>query len=305
MKAIVYTRYGGPEVLELIELPEPKVAQSSILVQVKAAALNPADIGMQAGAADSMIDAWFPVIPGWDVAGIVQAVGPGVSEFHPGDEVIGFVYEGILRHGTYAERVAAAVHYFALKPSNATWAQSAGLPLAGLTAYQAVMRHIKLSKGETLLIHGAGGSVGSLAAQIAVSLGAYVIGSASSADAPYLTSLGVKPVPYGEELVEKVRLLAPGGLDAVLDCAGRGVLAMSSALQRKDTRVFSIADAAPGVTTIFARPDQMDLMKLVELVEAGSLTVRVARTYPLESAADAQRALVQGRLSGKIILEIQ
>jgi NADPH:quinone reductase-like Zn-dependent oxidoreductase len=305
MRAIVYTRYGGPEVLELIELPEPKVAQSSILVQIKAAALNPADIGMQAGAADSIIDAWLPVIPGWDVAGIVQAVGPGVTEFQPGDEVIGFVYEGILRHGTYAERVAAAVHFFARKPSNATWAQAAGLPLAGLTAYQAVARHIKLSRGETLLIHGAGGSVGSLAAQIAVSLGANVIGSASPADALYLTSLGVTPVPYGDELVERVHLLASGGLDAVLDCAGRGVLAMSSALWGEDTRVFSIADAAPGATTIFARPDQTDLMKLVEMVEAGSLTVRVAMTYPLERAADAQRALVRGRLSGKIILEIQ
>jgi NADPH:quinone reductase-like Zn-dependent oxidoreductase len=305
MKAIVYRRYGGPEVLELVELPEPKVAQSSVLVQVKAAALNPADIGMQAGAADSMVDAWFPVIPGWDVAGVIQAVGPGVTEFHPGDEVVGFVYEGILRHGTYAERVAAAVHYFAAKPSNATWAQAAGLPLAGLTAYQAVVRHIQLSKGETLLIHGAGGSVGSLAAQIAVSLGARVIGSVSLDDDPYLVSLGVEPVHYGDTLVEKVRELAPRGVDAAFDCAGRGVLARTAPLYGERTRVFSIADAAPGATTIFTRPNQGDLVKLVELVDAGRLSVRVAATYPLESAADAQKALVQGRLSGKIILEIR
>jgi NADPH:quinone reductase-like Zn-dependent oxidoreductase len=305
MKAIVYRQYGGPEVLELVELPEPKVAQSSVLVQVKAAALNPADIGMQAGAADSMVDAWFPVIPGWDVAGVIQAVGPGVTEFRPGDEVIGFVYEGILRHGTYAERVAAAVHYFAPKPRNATWAQAAGLPLAGLTAYQAVVRHIQLSAGETLLIHGAGGGVGSLAAQIAVSLGARVIGSASLADDPFLVSLGVEPVHYGDELVEKVRELAPRGVDAAFDCAGRGVLARTAPLYGERTRVFSIADAAPGATTIFARPDQGDLVKLVELVDAGRLTVRVAATYPLASAAEAQKALVQGRLSGKIILEIR
>jgi NADPH:quinone reductase-like Zn-dependent oxidoreductase len=113
MDAIVYRKFGGPEVLELVELPEPKVGQGSVLVQVKAAALNPADIGMQAGAADGIIDARFPVTPGWDVAGVVQAVGAGVTEFRPGDEVIGFVYEGILRHGTYAERIAAAAHYFA------------------------------------------------------------------------------------------------------------------------------------------------------------------------------------------------
>jgi len=124
VKAIVYKRYGGPEVLELVELPEPKVGQSSVMVQVKAAGLNPADVGIQAGAGDSIIDAWFPVIPGWDVAGVVMATGPGVTEFRRGDEVIGFVYEGILRHGAYAERIAAAVHYFVRKPRNATWAQA-------------------------------------------------------------------------------------------------------------------------------------------------------------------------------------
>jgi NADPH:quinone reductase-like Zn-dependent oxidoreductase len=270
---------------------------------VKAAALNPADMGMQSGAADGIIDAWFPVIPGWDVAGVVQAVGPGVTEFRPGDEVIGFVYEGVLRHGTYAERVAAAVHYFARKPRNATWAQAAALPLAGLTAYQSVMRHIKLSKGETLLIHGAGGSVGSLAAQIAVSLGARVIGSASFTDQQYVESLAADPVLYGDGLVERVLALAPTGVDAVFDCAGRGVLRSSAALHVEGVRVFSIADAGPGITTIYARPDQADLDSLVDLVEAGRLVVRVAATYPLAEAAAAQKALQQGRLSGKIILE--
>ena len=305
MKAIVYKRYGGPEVLELVELPEPKVGQSSVMVQVKAAGLNPADVGMQAGAGDTIIDAWFPVIPGWDVAGVVQATGSGVTEFRPGDEVIGFVYEGILRHGTYAERIAAAVHYFAPKPRNATWAQAAGLPLAGLTAYQAVVRHVKLSKGETLLIHGAGGSVGSLAAQIAFSRGARVIGSASLADEQYLSSVGVEPVLYGDGLVDRVDELAPGGVDAILDCAGGAVLAATSALHRQGTRVFSIAAQAPGITTIYARPDQYDLFSLVDLVEAERLRVRVSATYPLASAAAAQRALQQGHLSGKIILELE
>ena len=305
MKAMVYKRYGGPEVLELVELPEPKVGQSSVMVQVKAAGLNPADVGLQAGAGDSIIDAWFPVIPGWDVAGVVMATGPGVTEFRPGDEVIGFVYEGILRHGAYAERIAAAVHYFARKPRNATWAQAAGLPLAGLTAYQAVLRHVKLAKGETLLIHGAGGSVGSLAAQIALSVGARVIGSAGLADQHYLKSVGVEPVLYGDGLVERVGELAPAGVDTILDCAGRTVLAETSALHRQDTRVFSIAGQAPGATTVYARPDQDDLISLVDLVEAGRLRVRVAATYPLASAAAAQRALQQGRLSGKIILELE
>jgi NADPH:quinone reductase-like Zn-dependent oxidoreductase len=165
------------------------------------------------------------------------------------------------------------------------------------------VRHIKLSKGETLLIHGAAGSVGSLAAQIAVTLGARVIGSASLADEQYLESLGVEPLLYGDGLVERVLALAPAGPDAVFDCAGRGVLGSTAVLHEQGARVFSTADGGPGITTIYARPNHADLISLVDLVEAGRLLVRVAATYPLASAAAAQKALQQGHLSGKIILE--
>ena len=105
MKAVIYRQYGGPEVLEVVEMPEPKVAQNSVLIRVKAAALNPADRVLQAGLGDSIMDAWFPVIPGWDVAGVVERVGPGVTEFAVGNNVIGFAREEILHHGTYSERI--------------------------------------------------------------------------------------------------------------------------------------------------------------------------------------------------------
>ncbi|HEX8816874.1 MAG TPA: NADP-dependent oxidoreductase [Terriglobales bacterium] len=305
MKAIIYRRYGGPEVLELSEVPEPKLAQNGVLIWVKAAALNPADHVLQAGLGDSIMDAWFPVIPGWDVAGVVERVGAGVTEFAAGDEVIGFVREEILRHGTYAEKISVPTSTLVRKPRNARWAQAAGLPLAGLTAYQSIVHTLKLTRGETVLIHGASGGVGSLAAQIAVQHGARVIGSGSTANHRYLHSMGVEPVLYGDHLVRDVRAIVPDGVDAIFDCVGRGVLALNPQLGRVGLRACSIADSAPGVTTVFVRMDQADLLRLVELVEAGRLTVPVAATYPLKDAALAQLALRNGgKGPGKIVLEV-
>ena len=304
MKAIVYERYGGPEVLRLVELPEPKIAQNSILIRVKTAGLNPADAALQAGHGDGFVDAWFPVIPGWDVAGIVERAGAGVTEFRPGDEVIGYVNESILRHGTFAEQVASSVEYFARKPKNASWEQAGALPLSGLTAYQAVVQHMKLRKAETLLIHGAAGGVGSLSAQIGLSLGARVIGSASPRNHSYLTSIGVEPVPYDDRLLERVDQLVPNGVDAVLDCIGNGTLERTSAVHGAGTRVLSIADSGPGITTVYARHAAMDLAKLVELVETSQLVVRIGGVYPLEAAAEAQTALRDRSVPGKAVLII-
>lgn len=305
MKAIIYRQYGGPKVLEFTDMPEPKLSQTSVQIRVKAAALNPADHILQEGLGDSIMDAWFPVIPGWDVAGIVERVGAGVSEFGSGDEVIGFVREEIIRHGAYAERVSATVSAFVRKPRNATWVQAAALPLAGLTAYQAIVHTLDIREGETLLIHGASGGVGSIAAQIAMSRGAKVVGSASAINHSYLRSIGVRPVLYGNHFVEDVRRIVPEGFDTILDCAGRGVLSLNPQIGRTGLRACSIAGAAPGVKTVFARADQADLMKLVELVEAQSLIVPIAATYPLADAAMAQQALRHGRNSpGKIVLEI-
>ena len=305
MKAIVYRQYGGPEVLEFAQVPEPKVAQNSVLIRVKAAALNPADHVLQAGLGDSIMDAWFPVIPGWDVAGIVERVGDGVTEFAVCDEVIGFVRQEILHHGTYAEKISVPASTLVRKPMNATWVQAAGLPLAGLTAYQAIVHSLHVMKGETVLIHGASGGVGSLAAQIAIAQGARVIGSGSALTHSYLRSIAVEPVLYGEGLVGEVRSLAPNGVDAILHCGGRGVLALNAHLGATGVRVCSAAESAPGVATVFARMDQADLLRLVELVEAGLLTVPVAAVYPLAAAAQAQLALINGgKGPGKIVLEV-
>ncbi|MEU6491658.1 NADP-dependent oxidoreductase [Streptomyces sp. NPDC046984] len=306
MKAMVYRRYGGPEVLEPAELPEPKTHVDTVLVRVKAAALNPADLALQAGALDDALDTYFPVIPGWDIAGVVERPGPATPEFPAGSEVIGYIRGDVQRaHGGMAEFVAADVRTLFRKPRTMSFTQASGLPLTGLTAYQAVVHALDVQQGETLLVHGATGGVGSLAVQIALSRGARVIGTASERDHEYLRALGAEPVTYGYGVTDHVRELVPNGADAVLDTHGHGVLTATARAAAHDARVASIADAGlTGVLPVFCRMDHADLSALVELAEADRLRVRIGATYPLERAADAQRALAAGDVAGKIVITI-
>jgi NADPH:quinone reductase-like Zn-dependent oxidoreductase len=196
MKAVIYRLYGGPEVLELVELPDPTVHVDSVLVRIKGAAVNPSDLAMRAGEVAS-VPTYFPVIPGWDIAGVVEQAGLGAPEFTVGDEVIGYIRSDVEhRHGGYAELVAADVRTLAVKPAVLSWEQAAALPLAGLAAYRAVVHALHVSDGDTVLIHGAAGGVGSLAVQIALARGATVIGNDAQTNAEYLASLGAHPVTY-------------------------------------------------------------------------------------------------------------
>ncbi|MFE4606082.1 NADP-dependent oxidoreductase, partial [Kitasatospora indigofera] len=217
MKAIAIRQYGGPEVVEFTDLPDPRVGPDSVLVQVRAAGVNPVDWKVREGRLDGTFDVHFPLIPGWDVAGVVRSVGGAVTEFAPGDEVIGYVRKDSVEHGTYAELVAAPVRTLARKPAALDWAQAGGLPLAGLTAYQSLVKALRIKAGETVLVHAAAGGVGHLAVQIARALGARVIGTAGPRNHAYLRELGAEPVAYGDGLAERVRELAPGGVDAALD----------------------------------------------------------------------------------------
>ncbi|MEU5421139.1 NADP-dependent oxidoreductase [Streptomyces sp. NPDC001407] len=307
MKAISYRSYGGPEVLEYGERPDPKVGPDSVLIKVKAAAVNPVDWKAQAGYLDAALDAVFPVIPGWDVSGVVVQPGADVAEFAVGDEVIGYVREDFLSRGTFAEYVAAPVRTLARKPANLTFEQAAGLPLAGLTAYQSLVKALKVGQGETVLVHAAAGGVGSMAVQIAKHLGARVIGTASERNHDYLRGLGAEPVVYGEGLADRVRALAPSGVDAALDLAGGEALTVSPALLAEGGRIASIADPAVlglGGRYVFVRPDAADLTALAELAESGVLTVEVAEVFPLEKTADAQRLNAAGHTRGKIVVTV-
>lgn len=291
MKGVSYRRFGGSEVLEYGDLPEPKLSQNAVIVRMKAAAVNPADIALQAGLGESLMETWFPVVPGWDLAGVVERVGAGVVEFQPGDEVIAYTHQDILHSGAYAELASVPVERLSRKPKNASWGEAAGLPLAGLTAYRTVIDTLRASQADIVLVLGASGSVGSLATQLAVASGATVMGSASAAHQTYVKSLGAAPVQYGDDVAEQIRKRAPAGVTAIVDCAGHGALAKAMAAAAPGARVCSIADGGPGVTTVFARPAAGILARLVDRVEAGSLRVTVAASFPLADAAAAQDAL--------------
>ncbi|QDW63796.1 NADP-dependent oxidoreductase [Oerskovia sp. KBS0722] len=307
MRAITYSRYGGADVLELSELPTPKVGPDTVLVRVRATSVNPVDWKVREGYLDAIMDATFPVVPGWDVAGVVEQVGLDTPELSVGDEVFGYVRKDVVSGGTTAELVAAPVRTLARKPAAWTWEQAAGAPLAGLTALQTIDR-AGVSSGQTVLVHAAAGGVGSMAVQIAVARGARVIGTASERNHEYLRSLGAEPVTYGDGLAERVRSLAPDGVDVVLDYIGGEALATTPDVLREGGTVASVVDAAArdelGGHYVWVRPDVEGLTELARLADAGQLTVDVAEVYDLADAAKAHEASRTGHVRGKVVITV-
>ena len=179
MRAIAIEEYGGPEVLQVLDLEEPIVGPDVVLVKARAAGCNPVDYKMCQGGLASRYPCHFPLIPGWDLAGVVESVGPAVTEFSPGDEVLGYVRRDHVQWGTYAELVPAPVRTLARKPSSLSWTEAAALPLAALTAWQVLTRVLEVHEGDVVLVHAAAGGVGSFAVQLAKVLGARVIGTAT------------------------------------------------------------------------------------------------------------------------------
>ncbi|WP_331755053.1 NADP-dependent oxidoreductase (plasmid) [Streptomyces chartreusis] len=306
MKAITLQHYGQPEDLKLVEHPDPKVAPGEVLIRVQAAGVNPVDWKLGAGYLDPLMETHFPLIPGWDVSGVVERVGPDVAEFVPGDEVYGYVRKDSVQLGAYAELVSAHVRMLARKPASLTWEQAAGVPLAGLTAYQSIER-VGVREGETVLVHAAAGGVGMFGAQIAAALGARVIGTASERNHDFVRQLGAEPVSYGEGLADRIRELAPDGVDAALDFVGGDAVNVSQEVLKQRDRVVSIADQdalAKGAHLLWVRPDPADLTALAELADAGRLAVHVERVLPLAEAAEAWRISREGRVRGKLVLSV-
>ncbi|MEU2025238.1 NADP-dependent oxidoreductase [Streptomyces sp. NPDC016469] len=307
MKAISYSGFGDESVLEYGERPDPKVGPDTVLVKVRAAAVNPVDRQAREGNLDGLLDTVFPVIPGWDVSGVVVQPGVAVDEFAVGDEVIGYVREDFLGRGTFAEYVAAPVRTLARKPLRLSFEEAAGLPLAGLTAYQVLHRVLRVQEGETVLVHAAAGGVGSLAVQLARHAGCRVIGTASERNHEHLRTLGAEPVEYGEGLADRLRALAPDGIDAAFDTVGGDALRASAETLAPDGRLASIVDTevfSYGGRYAFVRPDADDLAHLAELAEQGIVTVHVDRVFPLAETAAAQRLNAEGRTRGKIVVTV-
>ncbi|MEY9849551.1 NADP-dependent oxidoreductase [Streptacidiphilus sp. MAP5-3] len=297
MKAARFSRFGGPEVLEIVDLPDPRPGPGQVRIEVRAAGVNASDWKKRRG----LMDAGLPQTLGYEAAGVVDEVGEGASAVAVGDRLFGFCPDGA------AQAELAVLSFYAPIPPSLDFAGAATLPAAVETAMRAIDQ-LGVKDGSTLLVNGASGSVGSAAVQFAVARGARVIGTASPANHAYLSSLGAEPVAYGEGLVERVRALAPGGVDLALDVAGNGVLPELVGLTGGPEHVLTVADFAGarehGVR--FSRGDDgravHALAEIGELIEAGHFALPVAHTFPLAEIAQAHRVSEDGHLRGKLVL---
>ena len=307
MRGVAYDEFGGPEVLTLRDdLPDPPVGPDTVLVRVHAAGVNPVDTGIRQGGLTAFFPHRFPIVPGWDVAGVVEAVGPAITAFAPGDEVYGYVRRDDLQWGTAAEFVPAPQRCLARKPSSLSFVEAAGVPLAGLTAYQALTEALEVGEGDRVLVHRAAGGVGCFAVQIAVALGAYVIGTASPRNHGFLRGAGAAEVldysagPISEQLGEPV--------DAVLDLVGGDTLADAPAQVRDKARIASVVDPsvnAMGGRYVFVRPEHEHLEELARMADAGQLRVPVAKAFPLAETAAAQELVAGGHVRGKVVVTLR
>lgn len=300
MKAIVFDRFGGPDVLHEADVEVPQPGPGQVRVRVKVAGLNALDGKVRAGMLEAVYPTTFPAVPGGELAGVVDALGEGVTDVQVGDGVLGWSDTG-----SYAEYALATT--VAAKPADLPWQDAAALPVATETA-ERVLNLLGVTAGETVLMHGASGAVGTLAVQLATARGARVIATAGPGNQDYLTSLGATATVYGESLVQRVRELAPDGVDAVFDLAGKGALEDSITLRGGTDRIVTIADfRAPQLGITFSQGSQERsaerLAALAQDAAAGKLTATVT-AYPLAQAAAAQQASDAGHVRGKLVLTV-
>jgi enoyl reductase len=300
-RTVVFDRYGGPDVLHVVEAEPPLPEPGQVRVSVRAAGVQPFDALFRGGGADRYVPARFPQRLGNDFAGVVDALGADVTGVETGAEVLGWAMLS-----AYADHVVVGVGDIVAKPAAMPWTEAGALSASGQTAATALTQ-LGVGKDDIVLIHAAAGGVGSLATQIAVARGATVIGTASPRNHGFLRSLGAEPVAYGDGLADRVRALAPGGVDAAFDASGTvEALQVSLAAARTRDRVGTVAyqPAADelGVRRLSTQRSAEQLRELTGLVEAGKLRVTVSHTYPFAEAAEAHRRIETGHVRGKIVL---
>ncbi|WP_406276821.1 NADP-dependent oxidoreductase [Nocardia sp. NBC_00881] len=298
MKAIVYGEYGGPEVLRLENVEEPHAGPGQVRLKVAAAGVNPVDYKIRRGWMQDMAPASLPAIPGLEAAGVVDEVGAGVTGVAVGDEVVAWTVTG-----SYAEYALA--DDFAPKPAGLGWETAAALPVALETADR-VLDTLGVTTRETLLVHGAAGAVGAFGVQLAVARGVTVVGTASPRNHDYLRSLGAIPVTYGDGLADRVRALAPQGVDAVFDVAGQAALEVSIELRGGTDRIVTITDLrAFDLGIVFSGSNRrfgVQLADYAQLVADDALGVRVAASFALADAGRAHELSETGHPGGKVVL---
>jgi len=306
---MVIHKYGGPEELKYEDMPEPVINQDDVLIRVYSTSVNPIDWKVRQGMRKEGTQRSFPLILGWDVSGVIEKAGSGVTNFKIGDEVYG--RPDTTRNGTYAEYVAVRAGEIYFKPKTTGHALAAAVPLAGLTAWQGLFDHGKLKPGQKILIHGAAGGVGTYAVQLAKWRGAYVIGTASGKNASFLKELGASEViDYkNEHFEEKLK-----DIDVVFDTIGGETQANSIKVLKSG----GILVSTVGIRDMDALkpkglhgeqymakslPDQ--LKQLAELIDAGKIKPVIAQQLSLKEAAKAHRISEEGHTRGKIVLNVK
>jgi NADPH:quinone reductase-like Zn-dependent oxidoreductase len=303
-KAVRYHEFGGTDVLRVEEVARPVPGDGQVLVRVKAAGINTSEAVIRTGAVANIFPSTFPSGQGSDLAGVIEEVGPGVDEFTVGDEVIGFNNN----RASQAELALVEAGDLTRKPEKVSWEVAGGLYVVGVTAWGAV-RSVQLAAGETVVVAGAAGGVGSLVVQLARRTPATVIGLASESNHQWLRSHGVVPIAYGDGVEGRIRAVAPGRVDAFIDTFGSGyvelALALGVAPERIDTIVDFPAAAKYGVRTdggTAAGPGAAVLAELASLIADGQLEVPIANVYPLERVRDAYAELEARHTHGKIVI---
>jgi NADPH:quinone reductase-like Zn-dependent oxidoreductase len=309
MKAVRFHSYGSPEVLVLEDAPRPRAGAGEVLILVHAAAVNPLDWKVRAGHVKAWLQHSLPLIPGWDVSGIVEAVGHGVTAFKIGDAVFGML--DFVRNGAYAEYVAAGTRSLAFKPRSMDHIQSAAVPLAALTAWQSLFEIAGLSSGQTVLIHAAAGGVGHFAVQLAKWKGARVIGTASAGNERFLKELGADEVidyrttPFQEAVHD---------VDVVFDPIGGDTQHRSwKVLKKGGILVATLGISSPEAAAehgvrgegVMVGPDNTQLALIAALIDAGNLKPFVSAVFPLAEAARAHELSQTGHVRGKIVLNVR
>jgi len=296
MKAAYYDEFGELNQIKVGEMEKPEPEEGEVLIHVKAAGVNPVDAAVARGMLKDAIPAEFPVIPGWDVAGVIEERGHSARRFAKGDKVYAYARRPKIKHGTFAEYISIPESYVAKSPDKLTMEEAGGVPLTGLTAYQSLFDAGKLKGGETILILGASGGVGSLAIQLANWKGATVIGVAGSSNQDYMKDLGADyTIDYSKgDVGEAVDTIAPDGIDMIFHCSRGESLAQSHNRLKDGGRLISITNSDPKrrddvhFQYVFVEPNATQLEHLSELADSGKLKVPVSKTFTLD---DAQRAL--------------
>jgi NADPH2:quinone reductase len=315
MRAIAIEEFGGPEKLKLMDLPRPRPAKGEILIRVVAAGVNPVDYKIREGMLQGLMPHAFPLIPGWDVAGVVEEQGEGAGRFRRGDRVWAYARKPTIQWGCYAEYVTLPEEAVALMPARLLFEEAASIPLAALTAYQAMFLEPCIEAGSKVLIHAAGGGVGHFAVQLAANAGAEVVGTAGTANQAFVLEMGAgSSIDYTkEDFAEAAGRLCTEGFDFVLDAVGGETIKKSFPLLKPGGRLVSIVEepsaelaAEHGVSAgfIFVEPNAEQLGLLSRLVDQDKLTTHVQKIYPFAEALGAQKEVAAGHVRGKLVLNL-